>query len=172
MGFIHEKLDIKILLLFILQRLPDMVTANELSQFALIDAGINYFDYIECLDELTRTGHVVSTEAGYSITEKGINHISVVESTLPYSVRAKTGRSVAVLADAMRRRAMIETSHEDLPDGSALVKLSLSDGRGAVLSMSLLTSGAEQAERMEKNFRDDAENLYISIARLLSDPDD
>ena len=32
-GFIHEELDIKILILFVLRRLPGVVDPNELSDF-------------------------------------------------------------------------------------------------------------------------------------------
>jgi len=49
-GFIHEKLDIKLLILFILSRLPapvDRGTLDELCQQC--DDGVGYFDYSDCL---------------------------------------------------------------------------------------------------------------------------
>ena len=49
-GFIHEKLDIKLLILFILSRLPapcDRGTLDELCQQC--DNGVGYFDYSDCL---------------------------------------------------------------------------------------------------------------------------
>ena len=52
LGFIHEKLDIKILILYILNHLPAAVDAQTLSDLVFCDNGIGYFDYSDCLAEL------------------------------------------------------------------------------------------------------------------------
>ena len=44
LGFIHEKLDIKILILFILRRLPGTVDRDMLSDFTQCDGGVGAFD--------------------------------------------------------------------------------------------------------------------------------
>jgi hypothetical protein len=70
-GFIHEKLDIKLLILFILSRLPapvDRGTLDELCQQC--DDGVGYFDYSDCLGELIATGsstHCFTNTAGKPI---------------------------------------------------------------------------------------------------------
>ena len=51
-GFIHEKLDIKILILYILRRLPGVVDPETLLELCQCDGGIGYFDYSDCLSEL------------------------------------------------------------------------------------------------------------------------
>ena len=43
-GFIHDKLDIKILILFILQRLYAPISMDTLAELTLCDDGISYFD--------------------------------------------------------------------------------------------------------------------------------
>ena len=45
LGFIHEKLDIKILILFILRRLPGEVEPETLCTLCPCDGGIDYFAY-------------------------------------------------------------------------------------------------------------------------------
>ena len=57
-GFIHEKLDIKILILFVLRRLPGTVEAETLRGLVMCDDGIGYFDYSDCLSELVTGGNV------------------------------------------------------------------------------------------------------------------
>ena len=64
-GFIHEKLDIKILILFILRRLPGVVDPETLGELCQCDGGIGYFDYSDCLSELVETGHIEEHEEGY-----------------------------------------------------------------------------------------------------------
>jgi hypothetical protein len=169
LGFIHEKLDIKILILFILRRLPGAVDPDTLAELTFCDDGINYFDYAECLSELVDTGHVEHTEHSYKITEKGDRNGGTIESSIPYSVRKKAEKKVAQVAAAMRRNSMIKTHHSISPEGACTVELGLSDDYGQIISIQALVSGEEQAQCMEENFREKAEQLYGQIVELISE---
>jgi hypothetical protein len=166
-GFIHEKLDIKILILFILRRLPAAVSAAALTELIFCDEGIGYFDYTESLAELVETGHVQVTHGGYLLTEKGDRNGETLEDSIPYSVRVKAEERLAPVAESMRRAAMIETAHSHQEDGCR-VELGLSDGLGDIIRLQLLCAGEEQAARIEKRFRADAENIYHRIIEMLS----
>ena len=167
-GFIHEKLDIKLLILFVLNRLPSPISFETLSDLVMIDDGFDYFEYSQCLSELVDTGHVVSGENSYKITKIGAEHEMTVESGIPYSVRLKAERSAQPIIEKMKRDGLIGTSHELNKNGGCQVKLSLSDGIGDIVSLSILASDEEQAKSIEKYFRGDAENVYHSIIKLLT----
>ena len=166
-GFIHEKLDIKILILFIMRRLPAAVNAAALTELIFCDDGIGYFDYAESLAELVETGHVQVTHGGYLLTEKGDRNGETLEDSIPYSVRVKAEERLAPVAAAMRRAAMIEAAHSRQEDGCR-VELGLSDGLGDIIRLRLLCSGEEQAALIERNFRADAEDFYHRIIEMLS----
>ena len=91
LGFIHEKLDIKILILYILNHLPAAVDGQTLSDLVFCDNGIGYFDYSDCLAELVDTAHITEEGGKYRITEKGSRNVNEVASSLPYSVRRRAG---------------------------------------------------------------------------------
>ena len=166
-GFIHEKLEIKILILFLLRRLPGEVEAAVLSDLCTqCDSGISYFDYSDCLAELVETGHVQEGEDGFSITEKGVRNVDAVESSLPYSVRSKATRLLEPVAEELRRQAMITARH-NLQDDGCFVELAMSDGAGEIIRMRLLVAGEDQAGRIEKRFRRNAEKTYHQIVELL-----
>ena len=168
-GFIHDKLDIKILILYILRRLPDRVDENTLVDLVLCDDGISYFDYTDCIADLVASEHVTVEDAYYRITEKGSKNCEMIESSLPYTVRTTADNRLAPIVAAMRRSAMIQAKHEANPNGGCTVTLSMSDGVGEIISLCLLASCGEQAELIEKNFRSDAEGYYSRIIDLLTE---
>ena len=110
LGFIHEKLDIKILILYILNHLPAAVDAQTLSDLVFCDNGIGYFDYSDCLADLVDTAHITEEGGKYRITEKGSRNVREVASSLPYSVRMKADRVTEPIAAPRRhdRRAAYE----------------------------------------------------------------
>lgn len=168
LGFIHEKLDIKILILFILRRLTGFVEPEILQELCQCDGGVGYFDYSDCLAELVETGHIEEGEDGYKITEKGSRNAEAVESSLPYSVRSKALKLLAPVEENQRRMAMIRTEHEVRNDG-CIVSLAVSDGQGNIIDMKILCADEKQAKVMEKNFRREAEAYYQRIVDMLSE---
>ncbi len=167
-GFIHEKLDIKILILFVLRRLPGSVEAETLRGLVMCDDGIGYFDYSDCLSELVQSGNVEESAEGYAVTEKGARNAEAVESSLPYSVRKKASRLLAPVQEKMRRDASIVAGHEPGEDGCT-VTLAMGDGKGELIRLSFVCAGEEQAKKIEANFRRDAESYYQRIAAMLSE---
>ena len=83
LGFIHDKLDIKILILFVLRRLPAPVDPETLLELCQVDGGIGYFDYSDCISDLLKSGHMEETEEGFRITEKGARNAETVDNSLP-----------------------------------------------------------------------------------------
>ena len=168
-GFIRDKLDIKILLLYILDKLPGPVEAVVLSELALFDGGFTWFDYTDCLSELVETGQVAEEDGRYEITEKGRRNVGYVGTSIPYSVRAKADRLTAPVASRMRRESQIETAVEEHEDGSASVSLRLADGVGEVVSLRLAVPDRDTADAVAKRFRKNAEKISNRIIELLAE---
>lgn len=168
-GFIHDDLDIQILILYILEKLPGPIEHYRLSDLTLFDGGFTWFDYSQCLAKLIRTGHVTDENGMYEITDKGRRNVNAVATSLPYTVRAKADRLCAPVAAAMRRSSMIETACEDTEGGSKSVSLRLSDGMGEIISMRLAVPGEAEAEAIQQRFRTRAEEIYNRIILLLTE---
>ena len=167
-GFIHEKLDIKILILFILRRLPGVVDPSTLGDLcSQCDDGIGYFDYSDCLAERVKTGHVEENEEYYAITEKRARNADAVETSLPFSVRSRALKLIEPVRERLRRAAMIQASHTVGEDG-CFVELAMSDGEGEIIRLHLLCADEAQAKKIEKNFRKGAEGYYHKVMELLS----
>lgn len=168
-GFIHDKLEIKILILFILRRLPEPVTLDALGDLTLCDEGISYFDFAECVSELVATDHIRTDGHTYSLTDKGLKNSEITENSIPFSVRVKAEKSAADLSFQMSRKSMISASHAIQRKGGYTVDLSLSDGFSELISLKLYAISQGQALALEKGFVKNAENIYNKIIQLILD---
>ena len=167
-GFIHEPMDIKLLILYVLRHLPAEIDAERLGDLVLIDGGINYFDYKDCLAGLVRTAQVEETEDGYRVTAKGARNCEALEDSLPYSVRVKAERTMTPVIAEMRRSEMILANHETGEQG-VTVYLAVSDGVGTIFDLKILAADEAQAKRIEKNFKRGAEEFYHRFVAELSE---
>lgn len=168
-GFIHDDLDIQILILYILEKLPGPVAPYTLSDLCLFDGGFTWFDYSQCLAKLIRTGHVDEQDGQYVITDKGRRNVNAVATSLPYTVRAKADRLAAPVAAAIRRSSLIETDIQPLDaKGSQTVSLRMSDGVGELIDLRLAVPGEQQAQLIAENFKASAEDIYNQIILLLT----
>ena len=167
-GFIHEKLEIKLLILFVLRRLPAEIDGERLADLVLIDGGIGYFDYKDCLSELVQTAQIEEGEDGFRVTAKGSHNAEILESTLPYSVRSKAEKALAPVAEEMRRSAMILANHE-VGENGVTVYLAVDDGVGSIFDLKILAADEEQARRIERNFKKNAEAFYNRFITELSE---
>lgn len=166
-GFIHERIEIKVLILFIMRRLPEPVTLDVLTGLTMCDEGISYFDVTECISMLIETGHMRIEDGKYSLAPKGERNGEILEKNLPYTVRKRAEDSTAIVRSNLNRDAMIKTQRNSNEDGGYKVALSLSDGKGDIISMELYTANEKQANAIEKGFRKNAEKIYHAIIAML-----
>ena len=84
-GFIHGELDTRILILFVLRRLPRPVDMNTLAELCFCDSGVGWFEYAECLAALVDNGHIEKLSGGrYLITETvSYTHLDVYKRQAP-----------------------------------------------------------------------------------------
>jgi hypothetical protein len=119
-------IDVKLILLYVLNRISHPVTLSELSAFAQITDGFTYFDIVQALSELLRSGHVdelfpadkpnettdalsrANTAAStYVSTQKGHDHGEIMERKLPYSLRRLARVNAKSLDDKLKLDAFV-----------------------------------------------------------------
>ena len=166
-GFIREKLEIKMLILFIVRRFPIAISTEVLAELVVCDAGIGFFDYAECLSELVDTGHLTFDGSNYSLTEKGARNGEITENSLPLGVRIRADEAVSKARIAVRRDSNIETFRTQRADGRYDVNLSMSDGVGTIIKLDLFAPDKQQAIALEKGFRKNAEKVYNAVLETI-----
>lgn len=166
-SLIDEKINIKVLIMFVLDKIGFYVTKDDLGEICCSELNYDYFSFSDCLYELIDSGHVAEKKDLYSITIKGKNNVAALYDSLPYSTRKKAEKLSAPIKEKLSRQSMITAEHIKKGD-SVKVHLELSDGKGDVFNLEMLCPNEAVAEKIEKKFKNDAEGYYMSIIELFN----
>lgn len=167
-GFIHDKLEIKVLALYLLSRVEEPVEFSALTELALCDPGVDYFRFAEAAAELADSGHLrVEADGRYAITEKGRRNCADSESTLSPVVRRRCDGRLAQLNARLRRERQVRARVEREGEGAYVLHLALDDDSGSLMALSLFTATAEEAEGMAERFRAHPERVYRAVTAAL-----
>lgn len=171
MGFIHDKLDIKFLVLYLMARVASPVDFPTLADLTFCDEGVEYFDFAESVAELVDTEHLTLEDGKYSITDKGRRNGKICESSLAFSVRRKCDQNLARVNGVLRRDAQVRTELLPREDGGVTLRLILDDDKGNIMTLDMLTVSTDQADHLAEKFRAEPEKLYHSILQVLLEED-
>ena len=168
-GFIHDKLDIKFLILYLLARTEAPIDFSVLTDLALCDDGVDYFLFSQAVSELVESEHLLLENSLYSITEKGRKNGSVCEGSLPFSVRQKCDRHLARLNAKLRQEAQVRSETLPRESGGFTVRLSLNDNQDNLMTLELYSPTQEQADKLADTFRSSPNQTYRAILAVLLD---
>lgn len=166
-GFIQNELDLKLLVLYIMDRAVAPITFLQLLDLALCDAGVDYFSLTEAVDHLTQTEHLTLDGELYAITDKGRRNIEICQSSLPYSVRLRCDENLVKLNDALMRQAQVQTGLQPNEDGTCTVRLYLADEAGPLMELKLISPSLAQGQTLTGKFQQAPEAIYHEIMALL-----
>ena len=166
-GFIQDELDLKLLVLYIMDRAAGPITFLQLFELALCDAGVDYFSLTQAVDHMVATGQLTKEEDRYAITDKGRRNSQICQNSLPRSVRRHCDDNLIQVNAALRRESQVRARIMDREDGTATLCLSLEDDSSPLLHLALLSPGREQAERWAEAFQSDPSALYMNVIKLL-----
>lgn len=170
-GFIHDPLDVKLLVLYIMSRIAAPIDFATLTDLVLCDDGVDYFLYAQAVEELVNSGHLSKDESGlYAITEKGRTNSDIMESSLPSVIRGRCNRALARLNDALRRSQQV-TATVTQREGRYQVELGLADDLGPLLQLTLTVPSQAQGDQIAQRFQSCPEESFNTIlAHLLQEP--
>lgn len=166
-GFIHDKLDIKFLVLYLMARVASPVDFPTLADLTFCDDGVEYFDFAESVAELVATEHLTLEDGKYSITDKGRRNGKICESSLAFSVRRRCDQNLAQVNGVLRRDAQVRSELLPREDGGVTLRLILDDDKGNIMTLDMLTVSTDQAGHLAEKFRAEPEKLYHGILQVL-----
>lgn len=170
-GFIHDKLDIKLLVLYIMDRVAAAIDFATLTDLSMCDSGVDYFQFAEAVSELTGSAHLEQQGEFYAITGKGRRACAAGESSLSPVIRQRCDRRLAPLNQALKRKAQVRAQVTDQAQGFD-VRLSMDDDQGSLFSLTLLAPTREDAQRIADRFLEHPDRVYNGLLGALLTDDD
>ena len=168
-GFVHEKLDIKFLILYVAARVIEPLRFEMMLELTMCDDGFGYFDFSDCLAELVKTGHIQRKDDLYTITDAGRSADEVCLSSLAYSVRCKADEKIEAFNREAKRRSLVKASCTEKSNGTFSVRLSFSDDVSPLMTLEVTIPAKAQAEDLCRRFRENPEEMYMKLISTLLD---
>ncbi len=174
LGFIHDMMDVKVLVLFVVSRCQYALTVQEIYELCYQDDCVSYFDVCTAIPELVASGHLQEVEQErYEITDKGREAETLTEDSIAFTVKQRAENAVARFNRQIRRSSFVKTQTIPRDAGDFSVMLSLDDEMGNLMTLELMAPDQRQATRLSRLFEQKAENVYnLIMAQLLDDEEE
>ena len=174
LGFIHDMLDVKVLILFVMARVSYPVNMQEIYELCYQDECLSYFDVCTAVPEMVKSGHLKELENDtFGITDKGKADGSLTEDSIAFTVKQKAENAVDRFNRQIRRSSFVKTQIIPRESGDFSVIMSLDDEMGNLMTLELVAPDQRQAVRLGKLFEKKAENVYnLTMLELLDEEEE
>ena len=163
-GYLHDILDVKVLILYVMARVDAPVTAQTIYELCYQDESLSYFDVQESIPQMVNTGHLEALPEGrYVITQKGSAAEEVTADALVFTVRERTRCAVERYNKELKRSQYLNSEITRGDEGQYLVHMELYDRNGRLMELTLTAATQQQARKLEAGFRRNAELTYESV---------
>ena len=173
LGFIHDMMDVKVLILFVTARSNYPMTCAEVYELCYQDDCLSYFDVCTAIPEMVASGHLKEVEGDkYQITEKGRHDGALTEDSIAFTVKQRAENAVATFNRQLRRSSFVKTRVVPGKNGEYSVILSLDDDTGSLMTLELSAPDQRQAVRLGRLFENKAEEVYSVVMMTLLDDEE
>ena len=174
LGFIHDMLDVKVLILFVMSRVSYPVNVQQIYELCYQDDCLSYFDVCTAVPEMVKSGHLKELENEcYEITVKGKADGSLTEDSIAFTVKQRAENAVSRFNRQIRRSSFVKTQIIPRENGDFSVIMALDDETGNLMTLELMAPDQRQAVRLGRLFERKAEAVYnLAMAELLDDEDE
>lgn len=174
LGFIHDMMDVKVLILYVMSRVNYPVTVQQIYELCYQDECLSYFDVCTAVPELVKSTHLrLVGEDAYEITEKGRADGELTADSIVFTVRQKAENAVARFNRQIRRSSFVKTQVIPREMGDCSVIMALDDEHSNLMTLELVAPDQRQAVRLAKLFEKKAEIIYnLTMTALLDDEDE
>ena len=165
----------KVLILYLLNKLPDGIKSYNLFKIVSSANGINYFYFQELLTDLIDTNLVGSftrdEDIFIKITSEGQNALSLTKSLLPGILKLKADSVFKDEISTIVEESSIITEYIPKDENNYTVKCKIVEKNETLFEVSAFAGSRERAKQISDNWKNNANNIYPKIIDLLLNGD-
>ena len=163
----------KVLILYLINKLPDGIKSDNLFKIVSSTNGINYFYFQELLSDLIATNLVGSftKDTFIKITSEGENSLSLTKSLLPGILKLKADNVFKDEISEIVEESSIITEYIPKDENNYTVKCKIVEKNETLFEISAFAGSRERAKQISDNWKNNANNLYPKIIDLLLNGD-
>ena len=174
LGFIHDMLDVKVLILFVTARANYPMSLQEIYETCYVDDCLSYFDVCTAIPQMVETGHLKEVEEGkFVITDQGREDGTLTADSIAFTVRKKAEDLINRFNRQLKRSSFVKTQIIPRESGEFSVIMTLDDEVSNLMTLERVAPDQRQAVRLAKLFEKKAENVYnLTMTELLDAEDE
>ncbi len=170
-GGLTDDLEVKILICFLLKKMEQPLTFDQINEVLQQTGFVNYFEFVEAISDLQHTEHICSTtnedgEEAFALTDIGGAMAQTFHNTLPLTVREKTVETAWQLIHRQKQMQDIEVGYHAIDDGYMLT-MKMKDIGSDLMDLKLFIPTEDECIELRENIYKDPLLLYKTMLAVL-----
>jgi hypothetical protein len=180
-NFFMEKLaasrdvaEIKLLILYILDKLGMPVGNIELTKYMLEERLMGFITFQQRVNELIASNHILKDMDGggahYVITPSGKDPLSEMSDLIPNTEKNRVDRTIRRFSGETKNTRSINADYTPDDEHSGIVRIEMNEGDLALINLEIAAASKEEARIICNNWKTHTAEIYAGIVDLLLDP--
>ncbi|MDR2899505.1 MAG: DUF4364 family protein [Clostridiales bacterium] len=173
----YAQVENKLLLLYLIDKMDIPLSTSQISQFALGESIMGYFELAECLSDMAGNNYIEGTTENnntrYTITDAGLQTLDYFERRIPANVRNKINKYVLENQKYIKRDYETTANYfKDISSGDYTVKCGIYEDDNMLMEINLSVVTREHAKLICRNWKYNVNELYGEILNKLAAQND
>lgn len=175
METLNDKKEIKIFILYLMDRIGYALTLNDVSSILYQENLVSYFDCGDCFTELVDAKHIVPSgeksdegDIAYLVSDTGRRIATELSDQISPWIKEVSYRSAIRNLSFIKRGAKTECSKKLLPNGKYSVHCEITEKGRNVLDVTIEADTEKEADKILYNFPRKPEIVFRGMLALLS----
>jgi hypothetical protein len=170
-GGLTNDFEVKILICFLLKKIEQPLTFDQVNEILQKTGFVNYFEFVEAVSELQKTEHVLLTsddngQEVFVLSEIGEAMAQTFHHTLPLTVREKTVESARALIQVQQQLEDCEVRYHAVEDGYMLT-MKMKDIGTDLMDLSVFVPSEDECVEIRDRIYADPLLLYKTLLAVM-----
>ena len=162
----------KVLILYILNKLTEPITNDNLLRLILSVMDMNYFYFQQFLLDLLEKKYIVCFEQEhkqvYQITDSGKNTLDLTNDILPGIIKLKVDTSFESELKESEEAESVTAEYTPRDENNYTVTCKINEKNNCIFEVSVFAGSREEAKKIVDNWKENAYRIYPEILNSLN----